>query len=281
MDRSIQSPSIIVGIDGSKSAIRAALWAVDEAVHRDIPLRLVHVIDAAAHGSADASRHDRGYAAASRAAHTAWRAVEATGKPVKIEMEILRGDPVAEMVEASRHAPLICLGSRGRHEHSGRHRGATATRVAETAMCSAAIIRHRCAPEAQADDGRIVAVLDESPASLAVLQTAIDEARLRNTPVLVMTPWPAGQDEGRHEHDDDDLRAMLDRHLEASERGDAVPRMSARPMPENVRKALLQRADTDRLVVVGKSAPGLAAELIGPMGRSKFRKTSCSVLVVR
>ncbi len=280
MDRSNPSPSIIVGIDGSKSAIRATLWAVDEAMHRDIPLRLVHVIDTAAHGSADASRHDCGHAVASRVAHTAWRAVEATGKPVKIEMEIVRGDPVVEMVEASRHAALICLGSRGRHEHSGRHRGATATRIAETAMCSAAIIRHRCAPAAQADDGRIVAVLDESPASLAVLQTAVDEARLRNTAVLVMTPWPTGPDEGRHASDDDDLHAMLDRHLEASQRGDA-PRMCARPMPGNVRKALLQRVDTDQLVVVGKSAPGLTAELIGPQGRAKLRTTSSSVLVVR
>ena len=28
---------IVVGIDGSKAAIRAALWAVDEAVSRDAP----------------------------------------------------------------------------------------------------------------------------------------------------------------------------------------------------------------------------------------------------
>ncbi len=281
MDRSFQSPSITVGIDGSKSAIRAALWAVDEAVHRDIPLRLVHVRDDAAHDGADTPRQGRGDAAASRVVHTAWRAVEATGKPVRIEMEILRGDPVAEMVEASRHAALICLGSKGRHERSGRYRGATATAVAETALCSAAIIRRRRAPQAPPNNGRIVSLLEGSPASLAVLQTAIDEAILRNIPVLVMTPWPAGTDEGRRAHDDDDLRAMLDRHLEASERGDAVPMMCARPMPGNVRKALLQRADIDQLVVVGKSAPGLIAELIGPKGRSKLRKTSCSVLVVR
>ena len=36
----VPSPSVIVGIDGSRSALNAALWAVDEAVRRDIPLRL-------------------------------------------------------------------------------------------------------------------------------------------------------------------------------------------------------------------------------------------------
>ena len=38
-------PSVVVGIDGSRSALDAALWAVNEAVSRDIPLRLVYAID--------------------------------------------------------------------------------------------------------------------------------------------------------------------------------------------------------------------------------------------
>ena len=38
--------SIVVGIDGSKAALRAAYWAVDEAVKRDVPLRLLYAIDA-------------------------------------------------------------------------------------------------------------------------------------------------------------------------------------------------------------------------------------------
>ena len=39
------SLSVVVGIDGSRAAVDAALWAVDEAVSRDIPLRLVYAID--------------------------------------------------------------------------------------------------------------------------------------------------------------------------------------------------------------------------------------------
>ena len=37
--------SIVVGIDGSKAATRAAYWAVDEAVRRDVPLRLLYAIE--------------------------------------------------------------------------------------------------------------------------------------------------------------------------------------------------------------------------------------------
>ena len=43
-DSPASSPAVVVGIDGSRTAIDAALWAVDEAVSRDIPLRLVYAI---------------------------------------------------------------------------------------------------------------------------------------------------------------------------------------------------------------------------------------------
>lgn len=39
MNELLTPSAIVVGIDGSRAAIQAALWAVDEAVSRDIPLR--------------------------------------------------------------------------------------------------------------------------------------------------------------------------------------------------------------------------------------------------
>ncbi|HEY1439670.1 MAG TPA: universal stress protein [Mycobacterium sp.] len=45
MNESPTPQSIVVGIDGSRAAIHAALWAVDEAVSRDIPLRLLYAIE--------------------------------------------------------------------------------------------------------------------------------------------------------------------------------------------------------------------------------------------
>ena len=36
--------SVVVGVDGSKAAIGAAMWAIDEAISRELPLRLVHVV---------------------------------------------------------------------------------------------------------------------------------------------------------------------------------------------------------------------------------------------
>lgn len=45
MSNSHPAPAVVVGVDGSNAATHAALWAIDEAVSRDIPMRLVYVID--------------------------------------------------------------------------------------------------------------------------------------------------------------------------------------------------------------------------------------------
>ena len=42
MTQQAPTQSVVVGIDGSQAALDAAIWAVAEAVSRDIPLRLVH-----------------------------------------------------------------------------------------------------------------------------------------------------------------------------------------------------------------------------------------------
>jgi nucleotide-binding universal stress UspA family protein len=39
MNRSFPPTSIVVGVDDSKASVRAAIWAIDEAISRDIPLR--------------------------------------------------------------------------------------------------------------------------------------------------------------------------------------------------------------------------------------------------
>ena len=112
-DHHLPPPAVVVGIDGSRSALNAALWAVDEAVSRDIPLRLVYAIDPDATTGADPDDLARDLAAAETAVRHAFMAVESTNKPVKIEVEILQERPTQALVNASRWAALLCVGSMG------------------------------------------------------------------------------------------------------------------------------------------------------------------------
>ena len=102
------APAVVVGVDGSKAATHAARWAVDEAISRGIPLRLVYVIE-----SPDSSvewAHKNRIAAAHNALHDAERAAVGAGKLVKIETEILWGKPLTRLMEESRSAAMVSSG---------------------------------------------------------------------------------------------------------------------------------------------------------------------------
>jgi nucleotide-binding universal stress UspA family protein len=101
---------IVVGIDGSKAAMRAALWAVDEAVSRDVPVRLLYAIEEGITPEARREGAARKLASAETAVHRVVMAIEATGQPVKIETEIVQGPPIGSLIGASASAAMLCVG---------------------------------------------------------------------------------------------------------------------------------------------------------------------------
>lgn len=99
---------VVVGIDGSKHARRAARWAALEAASRDTTLRLVYVIDS------EGPDGQKSIHRAQHALHKAWKAVADTHIDVKLESEILSGSPAECLAEESWRAALVCVGDRGR-----------------------------------------------------------------------------------------------------------------------------------------------------------------------
>ena len=264
-------PSIIVGVDGSRGAVRAALWAIDEAVSRDIPLRLVYASD-----SPDAAKVDA-------AVRYAAEAVEATGRSVKLEVEIVAGAPIPTLVEASRWAAMICVGEVGLRHFDADRIGSTATALVTAAHCPVAIVRggDRTAGHAQSP---IVVELDDSPDSGAVLQFGVEEARLRGAPLRVLGSWQSRYTDVHDSHAVSDgnrmVRAQLDRRL--SHWKNRYPDLDARPVAihGSVLNYLAKHGDSIQLVVVGvRNARGIE-ELLGPTGSAALHNTDCSVLVV-
>lgn len=170
------SPCIVVGTDGSRSATQAALWAIDEAVDRDLPLRLV-----SATGSGDDAVD---VVAAEDAINATVTAIEATGAPVKTETEVVHCRPGTALRHASRYATLVCVGSTGvNHAVRGRI-GATAAALAPEARCPVAVVPMPPDP-LPPRPGLIVAIADDSPAGAAVVELAADEAERRGAPLQV------------------------------------------------------------------------------------------------
>ena len=254
------TPTIVVGIDGSRSAVEAALWAVDEAVCRDIPLRLLYAIDPTGSGPDGAARE---LATAEIAVRYAFTAVESTEQPVKIEVEIVQGKPVHALTAASRSAVLICVGAAGLRNAIYGRVGSTAAAVASSAHCPVAVIR------GHATSGCVLVEVDEWPTSSAALQHGVDEARLRGVPLRVLTPVAAGGPMAQ---------TQLGRRVAAWRRRYPDLDVQAVASQGSTLDYLAEHADSVQLVVVGAERTHGTGEIIGPPGVAALRATECSVL---
>ena len=179
MSNSHPAPAVVVGVDGSRAATQAALWAIDEAVSRDIPMRLVYVIDPRDASTARAC--EARLAAARTALADAHRSVDATGVPVKIETDILCGRPLTKLMEESRSAALICVGSIGLN-HACHGGTSVATSLARSARCPVAVIHQPARRSATPKVSSVLAEVDNG----MVLRHAFEEARLRGATVRAL-----------------------------------------------------------------------------------------------
>jgi hypothetical protein len=86
----LQPKSVVVGVDGSKAALNAAKWAVDEAISPQIPLRLVSVVGRSKAQSASAQPSDWELEGGETALDQADVAVQDVGESVEVETVLLR-----------------------------------------------------------------------------------------------------------------------------------------------------------------------------------------------
>jgi nucleotide-binding universal stress UspA family protein len=264
---------VIVGIDGSTASVRAALWAADEATARDTTLHLLCVVD-----PKRVEDLDDALTAAHHAIHRAWETIVDSGKHVKLESEILQGNPVLELADAARRCALLCVGHKGAKDSAPMPRGSTANTLARIAPSSVAVVRRQHTHRALALHRWIVAVLDESAASHAVLQTALDEAALREAPVLALTTWSTTHvlETGATS----DVRSSMDRYLNDSHDDPADLQVCALPLPDDLATMLEQSASVEQLFVVGSNRHDLVDQLTDDRARKALRGTNCSILVV-
>lgn len=263
---------VVVGIDGSEAAIGAAQWAAKEAVHQDVPLRLVHVVHVAGKSTESASAYPAEHDYAESSLRAACLAVEATGLPVKIDTAVVHGDVGSALMAESDSATMICVGSFGIGRMARTVLGSTAATLAEHARCPVAIIRRTDdgpLPEA----GFIAVAVDDQSGNDQVLYWAMEEARARRAPVLALGLGRWAQleidNEKFYRHLDHWLRRYRDVEVEV-----ASTRLS-------LARYLEGRIGAVQLVVIGSDDAFRAAQLVGPHGLPILTHADCSVLVVR
>lgn len=276
-DIRIPESAVVVGIDGSRSAVRAALWAVDEALQREVPLRLVHVVPAPQSPEFD----DEPSPAGSAVGH-ALREIGATRKPVQVQVDIRHGRVADVLLDSSRGALMLCVGAIGISGSDTRKVGSTAAEVLRSVRCPVAVIR-----DGQSLPGTAPAVVvevDESHESVASLELAAHEARLRGAPVRVLLRHRAQSVAGHRvatlAREDRQVAAVLLERRLAPLRA-RHPDLDIRALdPVGGTLDYLERhGHSVQLVIVGAGDAAHVQELVGPNGCGVLGRTHCSVLV--
>jgi nucleotide-binding universal stress UspA family protein len=137
---------IIVGVDGSGHSQRALEWAMHEAALRHLPLRIITVHPAIVgyYGGVVTSPQDLELTEQARAAVQAEADKVLAGldgpHPESVTVNSVHGFPVEELVNASKDADIIVLGSRGVGGFTRMLLGSTAGQVVQHAHCPVLII---------------------------------------------------------------------------------------------------------------------------------------------
>jgi nucleotide-binding universal stress UspA family protein len=156
---------IVVGVDGSEDSKAALRWAVEEARLRGMRLRVVHAwfaYPAIADGIPIVAEDWTALGESARMFVERF-VEEVVGVPEGVELEVaaVHGTSANVLVDASREADLLVVGSRGHGGFSGLLLGSVSQQCVHHAACPVVVVRNvtvtsesRAAAPAAADAGR-------------------------------------------------------------------------------------------------------------------------------
>ena len=176
---------VVVGIDGSSAAIRAALWAAAEAYSHDVPLELVYVM-ADPPASSRFDDFDSEFDYGMDVLEAARTAVTMVNDSVKIETKLLRGDLARTLIGVSATAEMLAVGSLGIGHIAEMVLGSTAATLATEAHCPVAVVRSENIHVGASTAGPVVVLIERGEHENAVVETAFREAALRRAELLIV-----------------------------------------------------------------------------------------------
>ena len=190
-----QTGGIVVGYDGSKSASHAVEWAAREAKRLGRPLTVLSVVDYGGLGYAGPVGLAHWWPEVALEAGTqlstegAQRAKAVTPE-VEVTPERATGPTAAVLIEVSRTAELMVVGTRGRGELFNLAIGSVAASLAAQGRCPVVVVRGDGTLFPGRDQPVVVGVDGSAPAS-AALAFAASTAEQTAAPLTVLCAWNA------------------------------------------------------------------------------------------
>ncbi|MFI6294553.1 universal stress protein [Nonomuraea sp. NPDC050790] len=277
---------IVVGVDGSRAGLEAVGWAAREAALRKLPLMVVHAMPAWAHDSGPNDRYAgvaqwmRDGAATVLAAAAERAEQEAPG--LAVERRAVPGDARAALLELSKDADLLVMGSHGMGGFRGLLLGSVAFGVTGHAACDVVIIREPSA--ATPPRGEVVVGVDGTEASQRVLAYAFEHADRHGLELRAVHAWNRLDLDGvlaSASEEDDELRLLKEAVAGYRDLHPDV-RVLWEVVHDHPAHALKNASEGADLLVVGTHGQGaLSGLILGSVSQAMLHYAKCPLAVVR
>ncbi|GAA1797566.1 universal stress protein [Luedemannella flava] len=301
---------VVVGVDGSPSALDAVAEAVREATMRRRALRIVHAyvwpllgsaldplptggVPAGGIGAAGAAttaegglRQEADQFVAEAVTHARQLAPD-----VAVTGQVITGPPAAVLVEVAHNACLVVLGDRGLGGFTGLLVGSIAIRLAAHAPCPVLVVRGAARPDGPVAVGverrePLPGKPDGNGHTDVALGMAFEEAALRGVPLRAVSAWrkgAAGDPGSPAPGESGDARewALAAALAPWRERYPQVA-VEAAMVQGRAGGALVDASEHAQLLVVGaRGRGGFKGLLLGSISQAVLHHAACPVLVVR
>ncbi|WP_328401531.1 universal stress protein [Nocardia sp. NBC_00403] len=282
---------IVVAVDGSAISYHAAAWAaVDAAVHRcHLEIVMSYTVPFG-FGPTAAPPDDvrRMRTEAERVLTEAtWAARAAAPDDVLAISTSMLGQPVIPwLIERSKRARMLVVGSRGLGAVRREVLGSVALAVTRHAHCPVTVVHTTSATDAISAFKPVLVGVDGTQNSVAGIELAFEEASRRKVGLIALHSWrdtsgpqlPAFDWGGIEDAEDallaESLAGWVERYPDVSVRRVLVCDQPAR--------SLLKESENAQLVVVGSHGRGgFAGMLVGSTSAALLHSVQCPLTVVR
>jgi nucleotide-binding universal stress UspA family protein len=289
---------ILVGVDGSAPALGAVRWAAHDAALRNVPLTLVHVVNAPVPGwsevPAPAGFRQWQERRAREFIKSAIKvAEESTGErgAVQIDSKVFYSATVPTLVALSKEVEMVVVGYRG---HGGilvrTFLGSVSSGLVYHAHCPVAVIHDEEPLVSNVARAPVLVGIDGCPASEAATAIAFEEASRRGVGVMALHAWTDLRvsdfeevfpnfdwDVGLSEEEEtlaERLAGWQERYPDVGIRSKIEIGEPARP--------LIEASERAQLIVVGSHGRGgFAGMLLGSVGAAVVNRARIPVIVAR
>ncbi|CAJ1508285.1 universal stress protein [[Mycobacterium] holstebronense] len=281
------TPGILVGVDGSPSSVAAVDWAARDAALHNLPLILVHVLASPVVMTFPETPMPPGYTEwqrdqGERYLREAVEIAEAAGA-AQVTAETVVGSTVPMLVDMSREAVRLVVGSRGHGRMRRLLLGSVSSSLVRHAHCPVVVIHE---DHLRPDTAPVVVGIDGSPVSEAATALAFEEASLRGVELIAVYAW---HDTGLLDFPGIDTAAMASEgELALAERlagwRERYPDVTVRRVVVDDRPAdqLVDQSQEAQLVVVGSHGRGgFTGMLLGSVSQAVVQSAHAPVVVVR